>query len=155
MRRARPPPAAAASRLEQEAGKLLGFDPVDGPNGSTNQVAQALANQSEQNLLHMVSADPNRTPNFILFANPDYYLFASHAAYCNSSDHSDYKSCFVEAPGFAWNHGDYQEPDHPDLARHGRAGRHEGGAARLGVERSHRDPSDDAPPRRADRRLRA
>jgi len=25
----------------------------------------------------MITADPNRTPNFILFANPDYFLTAS------------------------------------------------------------------------------
>jgi hypothetical protein len=44
--------------LEQEAGAMLGFDVVQGPNGATNQVAQALADQAELALLHMVTVDP-------------------------------------------------------------------------------------------------
>ena len=95
-------------RLEREAGGLLGFDLVDGPGGRTNQVTQALADQAEQDLLHMITKDPARTPNFVLFANPDYFLFAtaSHAA-CTPTFNA--ASCFVEQPGFAWNHGDFQE----------------------------------------------
>jgi hypothetical protein len=101
-------------RFEQEAGQAKGFDPLDlsqGPNGSTNQLAQALADQSEQDLLHMITSDPARTPNFILFGNPDYFLFASGSpALCNKAVPSDFTSCFIEEgpKGFAWNHGDYQ-----------------------------------------------
>jgi len=40
---------------------MLGFDITVGPNGSVNQVTQALADQAEQALLHMITADPNRT----------------------------------------------------------------------------------------------
>ena len=95
-------------KLEREAGALIGFDAVDGANGSDNQVTQALADQAEQDLLHMITKDPARTPNFILFANPDYFLFAtgSHSPCIPASDAA---SCFVEQPGFAWNHGDFQE----------------------------------------------
>jgi hypothetical protein len=88
---------------------MLGFDPVQGPNGATNQVTQALADQAEQPLLHMITADPNRTPNFILFGNPDYFLFASgKTTACAPMQNA--ASCFVEegASGFAWNHGDFQ-----------------------------------------------
>ncbi len=53
-------------------------------------------------LLHMITADPARTPTFILFADPNYFLFAG-APNCNSP-------CVTEQPGFAWNHGDFQ-PD--------------------------------------------
>ena len=102
--------ASVTRTLEREAGDLLGFDAVDGPNGSTNQVTQALADHAEQDLLHMITKDPARTPNFILFANPDYFLSASgHPALCRSVDPSDFKSCFVENSGFAWNHGDFQK----------------------------------------------
>jgi hypothetical protein len=95
-------------KLEREAGGLIGFDAVDGPSGSDNQVTQALADQAEQDLLHMITKDPARSPNFILFANPDYFLFAttSHSPCVPASDAA---SCFVEQPGFAWNHGDFQE----------------------------------------------
>jgi len=94
--------------LEREAGALLGFDVVAGPNGSTNKIAQALADQAEQALLHMVTADPNRTPNFILFGNPDYFLSASGKTTPLCTPTSNAASCFVEGSGFAWNHGDFQ-----------------------------------------------
>jgi hypothetical protein len=95
-------------KLERQSGALLGFDILDGPNGGTNNVTEALADQSEQALLHMVTADPNRTPNFILFANPDYFLSASGNTTPLCSPPQNAASCFVEAPGFAWNHGDFQ-----------------------------------------------
>jgi hypothetical protein len=49
-------------------------------------------------LLHMITADPARTPTFTWFARPDYFLFAG-ASDCNSP-------CVQEQFGFAWNHGD-------------------------------------------------
>jgi len=95
--------------LEREAGALLGFDIVDGPDGSTNQVTQALADYAEQDLLHMITADANRTPNFILFANPDYFLSASGNATLTCTPQANAASCFHEESGFAWNHGDLQK----------------------------------------------
>jgi hypothetical protein len=93
--------------LEQNAARLLGFDKVAVP--TTNAVTQALADRAEQDLLHMITKDPARTPNFILFANPDYFLSASgHPALCNSADALDFASCFSENPSFAWDHGDFQ-----------------------------------------------
>jgi hypothetical protein len=106
--------ATVTRKLEQEAGALLGFDPVDGPNGSVNQVTQALADDAEQALLHMITKDPARTPTFILFANPDYFLSASGKATPGCTPTSDAPtfdatSCFSENSDFAWNHGDFQE----------------------------------------------
>jgi hypothetical protein len=99
---------AVTRKLEQESGRMLGFDPVAGPNGSTNHVTQAIADQAEQNLLHMITFDPNRTPNFILFANPDYFLqaFGDKTPLCTPLTNA--ASCFQEESGFAWNHGDFQ-----------------------------------------------
>jgi hypothetical protein len=45
-----------------------------------------------------LTGDPARTPTFVQFANPDYYLYTG-AANCNSP-------CIYESPAFAWNHGD-------------------------------------------------
>jgi hypothetical protein len=45
----------------------------------------------------MVTSDPARTPTFVMFANPDYFLFAG-APNCASP-------CVTQNPGFAWNHG--------------------------------------------------
>jgi outer membrane murein-binding lipoprotein Lpp len=96
--------------LEQKAALLLGFDPII--DGDSN-VTQALADPAELALLHMITSDPNRTPSFILFGNPDYFLSASgHTAPpCTSSTATpplDAKSCFVQSRAFAWNHGDFQ-----------------------------------------------
>jgi hypothetical protein len=99
---------AVTRRLEQESGRMLGFDPVAGPNGSTNHVTQAIADQAEQNLLHMITFDQNRTPNFILFANPDYFLEAFGATTPLCTPMTNAASCFQEESGFAWNHGDFQ-----------------------------------------------
>jgi hypothetical protein len=96
-------------KLEQEAGQLLGFDAVDGANGSTNEVTQALADYAEQSLLHMITADPKRTPNFILFANADYFLSASGSVGSGCTPMLNAANCFSENPDFAWNHGDFQE----------------------------------------------
>ena len=99
--------ASVTRTLEQEAGMMLGFDVVQGTNGAVNQVTRALADQAELSLLHMVTADPNRTPNFVLFANPDYFLSASgKTTICTPM--FDAASCFAEGSGFAWNYGDFQ-----------------------------------------------
>jgi arylsulfatase A-like enzyme len=94
--------------LERQAGQMLGFDPPKGANGRTNFVTQALADYAEQQLLHMITFDSNRTPNFILFANPDYFLSASGKTSPLCTPTSDAASCFAEEAGFAWNHGDFQ-----------------------------------------------
>jgi hypothetical protein len=59
-----------------------------------------MADSVEMKLLHMVTADPARTPTFTYFARPEYFLFAA-APNCASP-------CLTQNPGFAWNHGDFQ-----------------------------------------------
>jgi hypothetical protein len=66
-------------------------------SGKTEQVANFVADQVEMGLLHMVTADPARTPTVTLFAKPDYFLFTG-APNCNSA-------CTSIDPGFNWNHG--------------------------------------------------
>jgi hypothetical protein len=62
--------------LERQAGAAIGFDTVAGRNaiGDDVPLAQALADRTEQTLLHMVPADPLGVPNFILFGNPDFFF---------------------------------------------------------------------------------
>jgi hypothetical protein len=89
-------------KLERDAATLQGFDPIV---GGTNQIMTALADHAEQTLLHMVTSDPNRTPNFILFANPDYFFTdQSPTVACGTPT----PGCFTETRNFAWNHGDFQ-----------------------------------------------
>ena len=90
--------AAVTRELEQDVSKLTAVNPI---TGNTDQLTARLADIAEQNLLHMVTASPARTMNFTLFGNDDYFFFTG-SPNCNSP-------CVVEEPGFAWNHGDFQQ----------------------------------------------
>jgi hypothetical protein len=83
--------------FERAVGALTAVSPL---TGNQDSLTQFLADPVEMKLLHMVTADPARTPTFTMFADPDYFLFAG-AHNCNSP-------CVTEQPGFAWNHGDVQ-----------------------------------------------
>ena len=91
--------AAVTRNLERATAGLTAVNPI---TGDTETITDALADPVEMDILHMVTADPARTPTFTLFAHPNYFLFAG-AANCNSP-------CVRENPAFAWNHGDFQ-PD--------------------------------------------
>jgi hypothetical protein len=58
-----------------------------------------MADPVEELALHMVNADPNRTPTLTLFGNPDFFF--------QSSDCNGVHIC--ANPAFAWNHGDVQD----------------------------------------------
>ena len=128
--------AVVTRTLEQQAAALVGFDPIIG--GDAN-VAQALADQAELALLHMISHDPNRTPNFVLFGNPDYFLSASGKTTPLCTPATDAASCFVQSRSFVWNHGDFQR----DIVRTwlGRSRYSQSGCDRPVVHRSYRHPS--------------
>ncbi|HLL78392.1 MAG TPA: hypothetical protein VKT25_02765 [Ktedonobacteraceae bacterium] len=81
--------------FERAVGKLTAVNPITGQSG---KLTNYLADPVEMNLLHMITADPNRTPTFTMFADPNYYLYAG-APNCSSP-------CVQVQPGFAWNHGD-------------------------------------------------
>jgi hypothetical protein len=81
--------------FERATGKLTSVNAI---TGNTDTLTQFMADPVEMKLVHMITADPPRTPTFTWFANPDYFLFAG-APNCNAS-------CVTEQPGFAWNHGD-------------------------------------------------
>ena len=83
--------------FERATGNLTAVNPI---TGNTDTLTKFLADPVEMKLLHMVTADPARTPTFTMFADPNYFLFQG-AANCSSP-------CVTENPGFAWNHGDVQ-----------------------------------------------
>lgn len=82
-------------KLERDVSQLTTLNPY---TGKTDTLTNFMADQTEMKLLHMVTADPQRTPTFTQFANPDYFLFAG-APNCS-------KPCITIGSGFAWNHGD-------------------------------------------------
>jgi hypothetical protein len=84
-----------ARNFERATGKLTAVNPM---TGNTDTLTKYLADPVEMKLLHMITADPARTPTFTMFADPNYFLFAG-APNCASP-------CVTQNPGFAWNHGD-------------------------------------------------
>jgi arylsulfatase A-like enzyme len=87
--------ATVTRTFDQAVGKLTAVNPI---TGKTDTLTNYLADPVEMNLLHMITADPARTPTLTMFADPNYFLFAG-APNCSSP-------CVQVEPGFAWNHGD-------------------------------------------------
>jgi len=87
-------------------GALTAVNPY---TGNTDHITAALADPVGMKALHMITADPQRTPTLTMFALPDYFLFAG-AANCNAP-------CITvpttpPTSTFAWNHGGIQ----PEIA---------------------------------------
>ena len=87
--------AAVTRAFERATGQLTATNFY---KGVTEFMTVAMADPVEMKLLHMITADPARTPTFTWFALPDYFVFAG-APNCNAP-------CVQEQFGFAWNHGD-------------------------------------------------
>ena len=66
------PPATDPSvrQLERD---LSGLTLTNVRTGALDTVTQHIADQTDQTILHMTNADPQRTPSFTLFGNPTYY----------------------------------------------------------------------------------
>ena len=96
----RPDRAATVSRnFGRALGSLTGVNPYD---GQTDQLGVALADPVGMRALHMVTADQQRTPSFVLFSHPDWFYFAA-APNCT-------QPCITvpttpPTNTFAWNHG--------------------------------------------------
>lgn len=75
--------------FERASSQLTVVSPI---TGNTDALTRFLVDQPAMGLLHMLTADPLRTPSFIMFADPDYFFLTSGPD-------------AVESPGFAWNHG--------------------------------------------------
>jgi len=87
--------APVTRAFDRGVGKLTAVNPM---TGNTDTLTKSLADPVEMKILHMVTADPARTPTLTMFADPNYFLFAG-APNCTSP-------CVTQQPGFAWNHGD-------------------------------------------------
>ncbi len=81
---------AGAREFERAAAKLRTRDPF---TGTIIPLSEYLADAVEMKMLHMITGDPQRTPNFVMFGNPDYFFLTFGSPN------------FVVDPGFAWNHG--------------------------------------------------
>ena len=100
---------ARTDSVTRDFGRALGdLSEVNPYTGNTDHLSVALADPVGMKALHMVTADPQRTPTLVMFAHPDWFLFAA-APNCSSP-------C-ITTPStgtqtFAWNHGGVQ----PEIA---------------------------------------
>ena len=92
----------AVRKLEQDVGGTTANDPY-APGGAAVPIAQRLADTVEEKTLHMINAEPKRTPTFTLFGNADFFFQASNSFTCGGTT----PTC-VDSK-FAWNHGDFQD----------------------------------------------
>ncbi len=88
------PDTPAVRTLEHDVAGLTAVNPY---TGGTQPITNYLADPTEEAILHMVNADPARTPTFAMFARPDYFLSAT-VSNC---------ATVCQNPSFAYNHGDY------------------------------------------------
>jgi hypothetical protein len=99
----------AVRALEREMAELSWQNPYTGQ--VENNIMVALADHTGMKTLHMVTADPFRTPTFTPFADPDWFFFATSGtppATCATPD----ACAFIPSrslQSFAWNHGDIQD----------------------------------------------
>lgn len=104
------PSDASARTFERATGALIVTNPL---TNHLEGLSQYLADPVEMNLLHMVTADPARTPTFTLFARPDLYVTATCSGGYSSSPPPVYSpACVLEKPAYAWLHGNIQ----PDIS---------------------------------------
>jgi hypothetical protein len=91
---------ASVRKLERDTAAATAPDPYA---NAVVPIAQYLGDTVEEKTLHMINADPLRTPTFVMFGNPDFFFQTTGlSGGCAGS------SVCVN-PGFAWNHGDVQE----------------------------------------------
>ena len=83
-----------ARSFERASANLTAVNPL---TGNTDNLTEALADPVELKLLHMITGDPQRTPSFVMFGNPDYFHLTG-AQNCTNP-------CVFQGAGFAWNHG--------------------------------------------------
>ncbi len=65
------PNTSAVRKLEHDVAGLTANNPYV---GGTQNITNYIADPAEEAILHMVNADPARTPTFAMFAKPDYFL---------------------------------------------------------------------------------
>ena len=111
--------SALARDLEKVVSRIEVTNPLH-PADPAAKLMVAMADPIEEKVLHMVTADPARTPTFTPFAQGDYFLNASSATPCDFTTTTGATACVFlpsTAPPpnqtFAWNHGGIQ----PEVAR--------------------------------------
>jgi hypothetical protein len=94
-------------QLERDFGSVTMVDPYDGSNPES--VAKWLVDPTAEQLLHFVDADPNRTPSFTVWPNPDVFFSSGTSDSCPSGTTAATAAvkCNPLNSGFSWDHGYY------------------------------------------------
>jgi hypothetical protein len=94
-------------QLERDVGSLTMVDPYDG--ATPEPVSKWMVDPTAEQLLHFVNADPNRTPSFTVFPNPDVYFAQGNSDSCpaGTTAATAPTACNPLNSGFSWNHGYY------------------------------------------------
>jgi hypothetical protein len=92
-------PGADTARVRGLERDVAGLTAANPYTGTTQPITNYLADPAAEAIVHMVNADPARTPTFAMFARPDYFLSPGPAACAGA--------CVQQNTGFAWDHGDY------------------------------------------------
>jgi hypothetical protein len=96
-------------QFERDAGTATVTNPI---TGQTELLRHHLADPVELKLLHMITADPQKTPTFTMFGDPNFWM---NYYSCDTSTNPTQPGCVhTEGPtGDAWNHG----TDSPQVVR--------------------------------------
>jgi arylsulfatase A-like enzyme len=86
--------------MEHDVDALTAVNPI---TNKTDKLSKLLADRAEMKLLHMITASPQRTPTFTMFGDDNYFSEIGNNTGCATPTDP-----VCEAPGFAWNHGDFQ-----------------------------------------------
>jgi hypothetical protein len=98
-----PAPTAVVTRqLERDVAGLTAFNPY---KQASEPIVDYIVDPAGMKMLHMVTSDNTRTPNFVAFQKGDYFSAASGTSPCTAANFTD---CVNIQPGFAYNHGGYQ-----------------------------------------------
>jgi hypothetical protein len=92
---------AKLRQMERDVANITAVDPYLSTTAAP--VFERIADVVGEKAIHMVNADPARTPNFTAFADPNYFITDANP-FCGSNPCID--------PKFAWSHGDIQ----PEIA---------------------------------------
>ena len=99
----------AVRALEREMAQLSWLNPYT--NAVENNIMVALADHTAMKTLHMITADPFRTPTFTPFADPEWFFFATSGT-TPATCATPAACAFIPgrtSQSFAWNHGDIQD----------------------------------------------
>jgi hypothetical protein len=101
------PTISTTRQIERATAALTVTNPISVSLGvpADERLVQEMANPTEYKILHMLTADPLRTPTFTAFAQPDYYVQGSSTCAMSTTPAT---ACVTQNPAYNWNHGDVQ-----------------------------------------------